>query len=528
MKQRFARLLAGSVLAMAVSSAWAQDDIVRFEVTRFDVTGNTLLSAAEVDAAVAPFTGKDRDFGDVQRALEALEALYHARGYNVVTVQLPEQELNGGVVRLNVQQTKIGKVTVEGNRAFSVENIRRSLPALREGETPNLTRVSANLKLANENPAKKVKLSLGSGERDETVDARIEVADESPWSVMANFDNTGTHDTGRTHAGVVLQHANLGGSDHVASLQYTTTVEEPSQVAVWGLGYHVPLYAQGAALDLYASYSDVDTGVVSAGLFDLAVSGRGAVYGARYTKVLAKRSLGGRELEGRFIAGLEVKAYKNSVLFFDQDFGNDVTVRPLSIGYQGRVALDNGEANFALSVLRNIPGGSRGSQEDFTAARAGAKAGYSALRLAAAWSRALGSSDWLTRVLANGQYSPDALVPGEQFGAGGSTSVRGFDERALAADSGLGLNLEAYTPNFCTRSGWQCRLLGFYDTAYGKRNKALPGELRSTTIAGAGVGLRFSVGSSLNLQVDYGKVVKEGALDGADKDRLHVRVGLAY
>jgi hemolysin activation/secretion protein len=354
------------------------------------------------------------------------------------------------------------------------------------------------------------------------------VADDKPWTLMANFDNTGSADTGKTHAGIVLQHANLGGRDHVGSLQYTTTVEEPSQVAVWGLGYHVPLYAQGAALDLYASYSDVDSGTVNAGLFDLAVSGRGAVYGARYAKVLAKRSLGGRELEGRIVYGLEVKAYKNSVVFFDQDFGNDVTVRPLSIGYVGRVALDNGEANFSATVLRNIPGGSRGSKEDFTAARAGAKAGYTALRVAGAWSRALGSSDWQTRVLANGQYSPDALVPGEQFGAGGSTSVRGFRERELATDSGLGLNLELYTPNLCSRGGWQCRVLAFYDTAYGKRNDALPGELRSTTIASAGIGLRFAVGNAASVQVDYGNVVKEGALNGAGKDRLHVRVGLAY
>jgi hemolysin activation/secretion protein len=108
MKLRLARLFAGSVLAAAVSAAWA-DDEVRFEISRFDVSGNTLLSAAEVQAAVAPFTGAGRDFGDVQRALEALEALYHARGYNVVTVQLPEQELNGGVVRLNVIQTRLSR-----------------------------------------------------------------------------------------------------------------------------------------------------------------------------------------------------------------------------------------------------------------------------------------------------------------------------------------------------------------------------------------------------------------------------------
>lgn len=532
MKQRIARLFAGSMLAVAVSSAWAQeappDDVVRFEISRFEVAGNTLLTAGEVERAVAPFTGANRDFGDVQRALEALEALYHERGYNVVTVQLPEQELNGGVVRLNVVQTRIGKIKVGGNRIFSQDNIRRSLPALQEGETPNLKRVSANLKLANENPAKKIKLNLESGALDDTVDARVEVQEERPWSVMLNLDNTGTRETGKTHAGVVLQHANLFGRDHVGSLQYTTTVEKPDQVSVWGLGYHVPLYAQGAALDFYASYSDVDSGTIAAGIFNLAVSGRGAVYGARYTKVLPKGSVGGRELDARLVAGLDVKAYKNSVLFEKVDFGNDVTVRPVSIGYVGRVALEAGEANFALTLLRNIPGGSRGSSEDFARARVHAKPGYLAVRASGAWTQALGESDWQARLLANGQYSRDALVPGEQFGAGGSTSVRGFDEREVATDSGLGLNAELYGPNLCSRAGWQCRLLGFYDIAYGKRNDPLPGELTSTTIASAGLGLRFAAGRHASVQVDYGHVVKEGALKGADKGKLHVRVGLSY
>ncbi|OON61933.1 peptidase S37 [Massilia sp. KIM] len=535
MKQRFARLLAGSVLAAAVSAAWAQepapqapaDDVVRFEISRFEVSGNTLLDEGEIARATAPFTGARRDFGDVQRALEALESLYHARGYNLVTVQLPEQELGGGVVRLNVLQTRIGKIKVSGNRHAGVENVRRSLPALREGETPNLDQVSANLKLANDNPARKIKLSLGSGAEDETVDAGVEVQDQRPWSVMLNLDNTGTGATGDTHAGVVLQHANLWGRDHVASLQYTTTVEHPDQVSVWGLGYHVPLYAQNAALDFYASYSDVDSGVVSAGVFDLAVSGRGAVYGARYTKILPKARLGGREFEARLLFGLDVKAYKNSVLFQREDFGNDVTVRPLSLGYAGRVALDGGEASFALSLLRNLPGGSRGADEDFRRARLGAKPGYAALRASAAWTQALGASDWQARLLLNGQLTGDALVPGEQFGAGGAASVRGFDERQLATDSGLAANLELYSPNWCG-GGWQCRLLAFHDAAHGRRKHALPGEAASASIASAGLGLRLAAGSAVSVQVDYGHVVKEGGLNDAGSGKLHVRIGLAY
>ena len=145
MTLRFARLLAGSVLAAAVGAAWSAGqpaaDQLRFEINRFEIAGNTLLPAAEANAAVAPFTGKDRDFGDVQRALEALEAVFHAHGYKVVTVQLPEQELNRGVVKLNVVQTKIGRVTVSGNTVFDEANIRRSMPSLQPGQTPNLDKV---------------------------------------------------------------------------------------------------------------------------------------------------------------------------------------------------------------------------------------------------------------------------------------------------------------------------------------------------------------------------------------------------
>ena len=121
-----------------------------------------------------------------------------------------------------------------------------------------------------------------------------------------------------------------------------------------------------------------------------------------------------------------------------------------------------------------------------------------------------------------------AVVVAAAFGAGGATSVRGFIERELANDSGASLNLEVYTPNLCQRAGWNCRLLGFYDNAYIKRNHALAGELTSTSISSAGVGARFVLSTYVNLQLDYGHVLRAGATTRADANRLHVRLGLAY
>lgn len=524
----FKRLLITALITAAVGSARvasAQDDsgVIRFEISRFEVQGNSLLPPPQIEALLARYTGKERDFGDVQRALEALEAVYHQHGYKLVTIELPEQELNRGVVLLRVVETRIGRVSVKNNRYFDEHNIRSSLPALQEGRSPNLNTVSANLKLGNENPAKEVTLKLASGAQDDEIDALLDVKDQSVWKGMVNLDNTGTRQTGKTHLGFILQNANLFNRDHQASLQYTTSAEEPGRVKVYGAGYHIPLYALGDTLDLFASYSNVDSGTIAAGAVNLAVSGKGAVYGARYNQILARRG----ELEARFSYGLDYKAFKNSVQLLGQELGNDVTVHPLSVSYQATLPVTQGELSGQLTLLRNIAGGARGDQAAFTLARSGASADYTLLRLAGSLTRAL-ASDWQLRAILNGQYSGDALIPGEQFGAGGASSVRGFNEREISSDSGLGLNLEAYTPNLCSREGWNCRLLAFYDTAYARRNHALPAEPGSLSIASTGLGARVLLSTYVNLQLDFGHVVR-AAITGRDHaSRLHLRLGLAY
>ena len=243
-------------------------------------------------------------------------------GYQLVRVNLPEQELNGGVVVLEVVQVRVGTVTVTGNQHFSEANVRQSLPGLQEGGSPDLTAVSKSLKLANENPAKQTVMKLKSSPAGNSVDADVQVNDESPWSAALNLDNGGAKETGRTYVGAVLQNANLFGRDQVMSLQYTTTLEKPERVSVYGLGYHLPLYALGDSLDFFTSYSDVDSGTVTAGIFDLAVSGRGTVFGSRYNQNLA--TVG--NYQSKLIYGVDYRAYKSSLELFDVQLGNDIKI----------------------------------------------------------------------------------------------------------------------------------------------------------------------------------------------------------
>jgi len=519
-----------AALSAAGPAAQAADEAgssgPRFAISRFAVEGNSLLPGAEVEGLLASFTGPERSFGDVRRAVEALQQAYRRRGYSVVLVQLPEQELAQGVVRVKVVEPRIGRIRVEGNQQFSTANIRASLPALREGTPPNMRDISASLKVANTNPAKQVTLALQGAEQPETIDAVISVTEDKPWRIGLNADNTGSTETGRTRLGVLFQHANLWDLDHVMTLQYTTSAEEPSKVNVFGVGYHVPLYALGDSMDFFASHSDVDSGTLTAGVLNLQVSGKGKVFGARYNHSLPQWG----DLSSTLIYGADWRAYKNNIDLGGFQLGNDVTVHPLSLSYAGQLALPSAMLGVQLTGLQNIPGGTNGRDADFSRQRAGASANYRALRYGVGYNQRL-EDDWQLRLQFNGQATRAALVPGEQFGAGGASSVRGFREREVTGDQGQFASAEIQTPNWCPASAAiavQCRAVAFVDAASVSRNKALPGEEQRTSISSAGLGLRFALDRRASLQVDYGRVLDGGGSRTAGDSRVHIALSLSY
>ena len=482
--------------------------VPRFDIKDYKVEGNTLLSADALKSILSPFIGKGKDFGTVQEALDALEQAYHSRGFSMVLVTLPEQELESGVVLLKVNENRLGKVDIEGNRYFDQANIRRSLPALKQGDIPNLDTVSRSLRLANENPSKKVNLQLVNSDKENEIDATISVKDEAPWKIGFTGDNTGDKQTGTTRLGVLLQHANVFNRDNLLTLQYITSPEKMDHVSIYSLGYRVPIYSLGSSIDLIGAYSNVDSGTISAASYDMNVSGKGSILGIRYNQNLARIS----NYEHKIVLGLDYRAYENSVDFLGNQLGNNITVHPVSLTYSGTLSWANTvNAGFYLTDLQNLAGSwaGRDTPADFEKARAGSAQGYNILRYGANLSYAMGA-DWQARVLLNGQHTNDALVPGEQYGIGGATTVRGFSEREFSNDRGYSGNVELYTPDLSGLLGVtavQSRLLMFYDRGYVTRKDPMPGDTVSTEIAGAGPGLRITDGKRFSLSVDCGFVV---------------------
>jgi hemolysin activation/secretion protein len=522
-------LLSASVLAGAGSSARAQAPAAvipapRFDIERFEINANTLLSPDEVGRIVEPYTGKNKDFADIQRALEALEQVFRDRGYGVVQVLLPEQDITRGVVRFHVLQPKVGKVVIEGNTHFDAANIRHSLPSVKEGETPNSKDIARNLQITAEHPVKQTNVLLKSGASDEQVDINIKVTDDKPWRGFLILDNTGTTDTGNYRLGIGFQHSNVFNSDHVFTAQYVTSPTELDQVSVYGVGYRIPFYGLNSSLELIAGYSDVDSGTVQ-GLFN--VSGKGSIGSARWNYYLPKSA----DYEHRVAFGLDYRAFENQVLFEGTSIVPDVTVHPASLSYSGLWRGTASELSFYASGAKNIPGGKNGDDAAFQASRPGASADYSVFRYGFNYVRQF-QNEWQTRLGFGGQYTRDPLVSGEQFGIGGPDSVRGYDLRELANDRGMAAQLELYTPDFARNVGlsdsYKLRLLGFFDYGSVSRVDPLPDETTEAAIKSAGIGLRLGYSKSVVLRLDLAQILKDTAIHDAGSQRLTGAIALIF
>jgi hemolysin activation/secretion protein len=518
---------AGSVGTAFVS--FAQQPVAaipapRFEINRFEIVGNTLLPSQELDRLVAPYTGKDKDFADVQRALEAVEQAYRARGYGVVQVLLPEQDITRGVVQFRVVEPRVGKVTVEGNKFFDNDNIRYSLPSVREGATPSSRDIARNLQPLNEHPAKQTTVSLRSGASEDQIDVNVKVTDEKPWRVFLSLDNTGTGETGYFRSGIGFQHSNLFNRDHVLTAQYITSPTQPSDVTIAGVGYHIPFYRWNSTLDLIAGYSDVDSGTVQ-GLFN--VSGSGVIGAARWNYYLPKW----KELEHKVSLGLDYRAFNNDVLLAGTGLVPDITIHPVSLTYSALRRFAAAEISGYISVSKNIPFGSDGEKEDFSCprpsdglcARAGANPNYTILRLGATYQQAL-PRDFQARIAFNAQDTRDALVPGEQFGIGGPDSVRGYLVREIASDRGYQAQFELYTPDIARMVRLddpnRLRFLAFFDYGSVDRNKVLPGEIEGAHLKSAGIGLRYNYGKLVSARLDLAQILHSSPSRSSDSQRI--------
>lgn len=520
---RFLPLL-GFLIIVLITAVRAQDTEPVFPVSGFAIEGATLVPHTVLREAADAFTGTERRFADIERARAAVQQEYTARGYGAVQVVVPEQEITGGTVLLRVVEARLAAVEISGNTFHDEANIRRSLPQLREGESPNTVALSRSLAQANRSPSKQTVVSLGSSTRPGEIEARVVVQDEKPWRVTLGADNTGTEQTGTARVSANFRHANLWQRDHLFAAQYVTSPEHPSDVTILGMLYRLPLYRSGDSLQFLGSYSNVSSGSIAG--FD--VKGRGSMVSGRYTRNLNPRGAYQHALS----FGLGLAEYRSDLSAGNgiEGLRSDITLRPATFGYEGAWRTQQRQAEGNMTLVQNLRGGRYGDRADFDANRQGADPGYTILRVNGSFTQVFDNNSSLT-IRAGGQWTDDVLVPVEFFGVGGVGSVRGFHPREAGGDTGYLAGAEWFTPDLAPRFGMArsgLRLSWFLDAGSVKRKDPLPGETARRTLSSTGVGLRYNHDRSLQLRLDAARILDDGDLDPDDDYRLHASLSWSF
>ncbi len=466
-----------------------------FAIRGFRIEGENPIGDADAQRVLAPFVRPQATLETLQQATAALEAELRARGFGLHRVALPPQEV-GDTVKLQIVKFVVGKVAIEGRQIYDEDNIRRTLPELREGESPNFRTLAIQTAIANENPNKQVQVGLRESEEPDRIDATIAVREQRPWTAAVSLSNAGSEATGRDRLTVSLGHTNLFNRDHQFVGAYTTSIERHEDVRQLGLAYKVPLYALGSVVGATYTRSDV---VGNFGTFNS--TGAGHTFGVNYTLYLPPK--GGRR--SYVTLGIDDKVFDTALIDGQPLVGQeDRRSRPITLGYTARTETDTAVWGYNVDFAWNTGSGRNNDLASYRSEDPRIdKVRWTALRGTASYTAPLATT-WLWSARGQFQYSPDVLIAGEQFGIGGIGSVRGTDlERPVTGDKGVSATLEVTTPEL--EPGF--RLLGFADAGYVRNND--PDHVlnpASDRLASVGFGLRYNRGA-WSLAVDYGTLV---------------------
>ena len=508
------RIVVCAALWFSVSPVFGQEGL-HFTVRAFGVEGEIPIAMDKAQHALTPFTGDNVGLEQLRNAAKALEALLADNGYPFYRVILPPQTIES-TVTLRVLPFTLANIEVSGNHYFTNDNILASLPALQAGVSPNINKVSANRIFANEHPAKQVEVTFRQSNVPDSVDATVQVQDVSPLRFFSSLNNTGSAQSGRWRLSLGAQYANLFALDQSLTFSYSTSPGHWNDVSQYGVFYAAPVYRFSGRLSGFYTRSNVDTGTI-ANLFE--VSGGGKFAGVHWTQQLPQRGAFSHWLD----IGVEDRLFENNVSFAGTPIGVDVRSRPVSVSYQARYEFTATDLTGSLGYVHNLGGGGDNTNAAYLANRAGARRDWDAWRLSFDAQRAL-SGNWLVEARFRGQYAGGSLIPGEQFGYGGASGVRGLEEREATGDSGLSFSMELYPPPVREK----LRFLAFFDIGKVWLNNTTAGMNKQTTASSIGAGARWTPWRYLAVSLDFAHVLDAATITESGDNMLHVAINMQY
>jgi hemolysin activation/secretion protein len=447
--------------------------------------------------------GKPLTFEILEKIKKEIITFYKDSGKGLVAVSAQEDDVRDGVVVLSILESRLGQVSVKGNKWFSPE-VYTEFISIEPDEIIVDSKVKQDIAWANRSPYRKVDVIYKSGKTYGTTDIELNIQDQLPFQVSSGVENTGFDVTGTGRFFMELNWGNVLDMDQMLTFQYSSSLNLSSFQEVL-LKYTAPLPWRDL-LVFHGGYSKVQSSdnFLSKNLQE----GESWQFTSRYAYPFSK---GAFRQEGDI--GFDYKATNNNLIVGEDLISPQIaTLLELAATYQlgftySRHSFD---AN-AEAYLQPWSIGESMSQFTYDLLRPDASPYYSFFKLGAEY-RWLHESGAMIKILAKGQISSAPLLPIEQFGVGGENSVRGYPERALNSDEGFILNFDLFSPkakliqSIKKNKRIQDAIQGvfFFDVGFASLLDPSSTESKSHILAGMGPGFRYQASSWLYMKFDYG------------------------
>lgn len=475
----------------------------------------SLFQGREIIDVVSLFCGLQINRAHLRSLGEAVAAYVRRHDFPAVNVNFPDQsneELRAGTVRMVVTIGRYGIINSQGHRYFDQLRLIDDL-GVKSGDEVRLSVLNAAVNWVNTNPFRYVEAVIddkGGGE------ANLELVsnEQRPYRFNIEYDNFGTMYTGKSRYTAGVQMGNMFGAEHQLSYQFTRT-QNGHQYQSHSLDYRIPLRWHGYVV-VDASYSAV----------------RPELLGTQYAAVGRNVSSAIRhemhhhwgKWAGQFSTGLNFKSIKNDLEYggapylIDGHPFQDFHIWQLFASETLRRSDDHGVWLFAAALYLS-PGGldGRNTNSAFDRARTGATARYG---YGASFGQRVTTLphdfQLYTRMMA--QKSSGSLLASEQLWLGGTSTLRGYPERAYPADDAWLVTQEVSSPAWLrwppligTSQNCQTRVHAFIDAGRSyERNSTFNAQSEPVLISG-GLGLRANIGSTFNLSFNYGWPFRKSA-----------------
>ena len=480
-----------------------------FDILEFQVQGNTKLTSEQIESAVYPLMGEKKTIQDVEKARESLEKTYHDNGYLTVLVDIPEQEVNNKIVKLNVTEGKVSRLRIKDSNYFSLGRIKALAPSVKEGEVPHFPTLQKDMTRLNRTADKRVTPVLKAGKTFGTVDVDLKVEDSLPLHASLELNDRFSQDTTRPRLGGTLKYDNLWQREHSLGLSFLISPENTDEVQVLSANYLMRFDDTDMLLAMYGVSSKSNVATVGG----INILGDGTILGIRLIKPLPSLD----NFYHSVSLGFDYKSFGQKIVFGNVSDA-PVTYLPLTANYTATWQESKNITQLNTDVLLGIRG-LVADESEFADRRDGAKPNFFVAKAELQRTQAL-PKDFEGFITLDAQYSGSPLIANEQYLAGGLDTVRGYLESEVSGDRAIHSTLELRSPPLFKNISWikDFKLFAFYDIARLNTIDADP-----ATLAGTGLGMRVKAARGINLNLDFAVPLKDAFVTDKGDFRSHIR-----